>query len=234
MIPTNIFHRVVYLAHGDHTATGTIIHVGGREYVATARHFAELLIDRLEIFYDGDWAPVNFSLIGHNADADVSVLALAGPIVTPDLKIDMSISGMIYGQDVYFMGFPFGLSSKGSEITRNFPIPFVKKAIVANFSTPELGADFWLDGYNNIGFSGGPIVSFDRGEPLKCTLRGFVCAYYTHPEQIDGMSDAESSTYHANSGLIVAANVERALTLIAANPNGPLVEPPFAIYPLSK
>lgn len=232
MISANIFHRVLHLADGDYTATGTIVHVEGREYLVTARHFAELLKQKIEIYYNGSWTPVSFSLIGHSVDADVSVLALVAPIVPEALVLEMKTSGMAYGEDVYFMGFPFGLSSKGNENTRNFPIPFVKKAIVANFGTLELGADFWLDGHNNIGFSGGPIVSFASNDRSKCTLRGFVSAYYSHPEEITGPTEAPPSTYNANSGLIMAANVERALTLITANPTGPVVQEPYEIYPV--
>lgn len=233
MIPTNIFHRVLHLAHGDVTATGTLLHVDNREYLATSKHFAELLTDRVEIFYNNRWTLVAVHLVGHNPDADVSVVALAAPIVDEELSISMTLGGMTYGGDVYFMGFPFGLSGTGSLLTRNFPIPFVKRAIVANFASEEFGVDFWLDGHNNVGFSGGPIISVDPRNPGNCTLRGFICSYYTHPEVIYGPSEAERSTYQANSGLIMAAKVDRALTMIAINPIGPVVQPPFAIYPIS-
>lgn len=232
MIPTNIFHRVFHLAHNGAWATGTILHVAGREYLATAKHFAELLSDQLQVYFRGAWVPVDVNVVGHSAEADVSVLALAGPLVPENLFVEMKLAGLTYGQDVYFMGFPFGLRGIEDEVTRNFPIPFVKKAIVANFETPELGADFWLDGHNNVGFSGGPIISMDANNPANCTIRGFVCGYYTSVDEIDDNTTGESANFRANTGLILAAKVERALDLIAANPIGPLVQPPFRIYPL--
>jgi hypothetical protein len=223
MIISNIFHRVIHLAHGDHTATGTMLHVEGREYLATSRHFAQLVSDSLEIYHNDRWLSVRSTLIGHCSEADISVLALPIAIIAKELTVTMTTNGMLYGEDVYFLGFPFGLSSKGVEATSNFPIPFVKRAIVSNFSDPEYGADFWLDGYNNVGFSGGPIISTPLGDPSNCILRGFICSYHTHPEDIEGPSGGAPSIYNANSGLIIAAKVERALDLIAANPCGPIV-----------
>jgi hypothetical protein len=200
-----------------------VLHVDGREYIATAKHFAELLVNEVELYHEGGWVRTSVTLVGHNSLADVSVLALPESFVDTEMIVEMTQAGMIYGGEVFFLGFPFGLSSQGGDVTRGFPIPFVKRAIVANFATPDLGADFWLDGHNNVGFSGGPIVSIDRANPARCTLRGFVCSWYAHPEEVEGSTEAASATYYANSGLIMAAGVNRALDLIASNPIGPLV-----------
>ena len=67
---------------------------------------------------------------------------------------------MIYGQDAYFLGFPYGLKSEYEDFNNNFPVPFVKKAIVSSLDTDKdcNRQIIFLDGHNNPGFSGGPVV----------------------------------------------------------------------------
>jgi len=103
MIPTNIFYRVVHLGHGDHSATGTVLHVDGREYIATAKHFAELLVNEVELYHEGGWVRTSVTLVGHSSLADVSVLALPESFVDTEMVVEMTQAGMIYGGEVFFL-----------------------------------------------------------------------------------------------------------------------------------
>ena len=60
-------------------------------------------------------------------------------------------------QDVYFLGFPYDLTNDGGTINRNFPIPLIKKGILSAIQVGEVKT-LLLDGHNNPGFSGGPVV----------------------------------------------------------------------------
>lgn len=220
MIPSNVMNRVIHIGSGDHQATGTMIHVDDREYLVTARHFADTITDRIDISHNGTWIENEVRLIGHSDSYDISVISLNYAIIPKDLHVNLTLEGMMYSEDVYFLGFPFGMSCRGGAITADYPIPFVKRATVANFASQEFGADFWLDGHNNVGFSGGPVVSTVQGEPENCSIRGFICGYFSHPEDVEGDFEEKKFTYMANSGLIIAAGVHRALKIIQSNPIG--------------
>lgn len=65
-------------------------------------------------------------------------------------------------------------------MNRGFPIPFVKKGIISSFITDSLGTtQIFLDGHNNPGFSGGPVVVTNFGNETKHKMRiiGIVSAY---------------------------------------------------------
>ena len=67
---------------------------------------------------------------------------------------------MIYGQEVFFAGFPFGenlFTTSTQTVNGLFPMPFVKKGIISAEATENGATILYLDGHNNPGFSGGPI-----------------------------------------------------------------------------
>ena len=69
-----------------------------------------------------------------------------------------SINGILYGQEAYFLGFPFDLEWEVADeaLNRSFPLPILKRSIVSAmlFDIPQ--KLILLDGINNPGFSGGP------------------------------------------------------------------------------
>jgi hypothetical protein len=86
--------------------------------------------------------------------ADVAVAPLQEPI-TPQLELVPSSAGLMWSQQVYFLGFPFGMATQLSD-DESDRIAFVKQAIVSA-SVKRAGLQVWyLDGHNNVGFSGGP------------------------------------------------------------------------------
>jgi len=57
MIPTDVLGRVLFLRVEDSTATGFVIDVDGKQYLVTARHFAEAVCAQsplLILFEDND------------------------------------------------------------------------------------------------------------------------------------------------------------------------------------
>jgi Trypsin-like peptidase domain len=158
MIPTNVINRVLHLSSGDHTATGFVAHVDGREYLVTARHFVSLIpTNGLQISHGEAWHDANVQKVGDSANSDVSVLCLEYSICHEALTVTLTTEGLTYGQDVYFLGYPFGFDVQLENLRNGYPMPFVKRATVSNLARFQ-GGDFWLDGLNNVGFSGGPVV----------------------------------------------------------------------------
>ena len=157
-------------------------------------------------------------LVGHGAgDTDVTVLAPQELFGAPH-PLRLTMAGLVLAEDVYFLGFPFGLIAEvKTELNADFPFPLVKKAIVSAVGFD--GAPMLLDGHNNAGFSGGPVAR--RGTNKEQTVIGVVSGYrYDRQKVRDKYGKETAFTYDTNTGIIIAHNIKHALTLIERNPIG--------------
>jgi hypothetical protein len=218
MITANVIHRVFRIKVGDSEGTAFTIDVRDREYLVTAKHVAAPLKEtgELGVFSNGTWSTLRTHVVGHaTGDADVSVLALNRRLTPPGLPVEPTHTGLTYGQDVYFLGFPYGFLGKYIFGPDGYPLPFVKRATLSLFD----GTVFLLDGHNNPGFSGAPVVFT---EPHKHDFRvaAVVSSYQYVDEPIYDRSQATGLTYRYNTGLIVTYAINHALDLIEANPIG--------------
>ena len=123
--------------------------------------------------------------------------------------------GIIYGQDVYFFGFPYGFLGKHAFGPGGYPLPFVKRATVSLFD----GTVYLLDGHNNPGFSGGPVVWKAPGSQ-EFNVGAVISVYRFVDEPVYADAAPTPLTYRYNTGIIVSHGVEAALDLIAARPIG--------------
>ena len=218
MIPAEVIYRVFRLKVGQRSGTGFTIEKDGKEYLVTARHLAEPLCGdcQIELFKNGAWSPLEISTVGHGAgDTDISVLAPSKRL-TParPLPLQASSEGLVYGQDAYFLGFPYGISDLVLGET-GCPLPLVKRATVSLFGKP-----FLLDGHNNIGFSGGPVV-FRTANQRRFQVAAVVSAYRGQAEHIvDEKGEKTQFRYISNTGIIYAYDVNEAVALIRSNPIG--------------
>lgn len=162
MITTNVYYRTFYIAYGDGTGTAFAIDVEGRQYLVTAAHVVSGIAsgDQVAFWNDGSWQPETIQLVGigsKNAiEADVAVLALKEQIA-PSFELIPSSGNIVWGQEVYFLGFPFGLFGAPQLMHNGYPFPLIKRAILSG-RTDDPNSCYLLDGHNNPGFSGGPMV----------------------------------------------------------------------------
>jgi S1-C subfamily serine protease len=225
MVSSNILQRVFTLKMGSEQGTGFTIEVDGRQYLITAKHIlaASPSSTVIEIFHDKNWVKVPFqSIIVEPVDVDIAVLALPQQL-SGVLPIQLGIKSSFLSQDVYFVGFPFGLSIDGHTLNSGFPIPLVKHGIIAAFGNGR-GEPFLVDGINNPGFSGGPVI---RSEvPTNPTIIGIVSAYRAAQEPVykQNVKTQELSVL-ANTGLLVAFDIDYAVEAIKKNPIGFRVQP---------
>ena len=132
MVTINVIQRVFHLKYGKGTGTCFTLDYDGKQYFVTAKHVVSGLKDKdtVEIYFNGDWTKIGVEVIGLHQTADVSVFAT--DILIRGHKMEPSTKGMQYGQDTYFLGFPYRLQDeKSGKINRNFPIPLVKKATLS-------------------------------------------------------------------------------------------------------
>lgn len=222
MITVNSWMRVFQIQVGNATGTVFLLEKDDRQYWVTAKHVLGDWDGRnaLAIRNLNGWFDVDFKLVGHHPTADVSVLVADTYMDVHPARGDMKGLGLT--QDLYFMGFPFGwVAEMAPDLNRNFPMPFVKRAILSAVCPPSPGmADvLFLDGHNNPGFSGGPVVFIDRhtGEHKIC---GVVSGYRIQPENVFVGQEQIDAYVQANSGLMICEQVLRIDEVIATNPIG--------------
>jgi hypothetical protein len=126
------------------------------------------------------------------------------------------------GGECEFLGFPFGGAWRAT-FANNVAMwmPFVKHCAVSALVIED--PRIWiLDGTNNVGFSGGPVI-FGTGPQLK--ILGVISAYRTEP--VDVIPSAPTSVQpnvqvKVNSGFFLAFDIRYAIEAIHKHSVGPL------------
>jgi hypothetical protein len=99
-------------------------------------------------------------------------------------------------------------------------MPFVKNCTVSALMR-EPQRVLILDGINNVGFSGGPVI-FGTGAQLK--IAGVVSGYRAEPTEVIPSDPAvkPNATVNVNSGFFTAYDIFYAMDAIHKNPVGPI------------
>ncbi len=233
MITYAVMERVFRL--GFKTAQGTTfaIESGGRQYLVTAAHNIEGIkdSDEIQIWRNGSWNSLTVNVCGIDYGNDIAVLAPPTQLCHA-YGVATGVKGISPGHELYFLGFPFGLHTQSvvpSGLPNlRYPLPYVKRSILSAMPNEEIRSDFILDGYNNEGFSGGPVVYqlpsdtriynnvIYRDFRIAAVVSGFIME--DQPVEIDGRP--LKATVKANSGLIRCTSITRALDMIKAKPVG--------------
>lgn len=223
MITFNALSRTFHLRLADQTATGFLIDVEAKQYLVTAKHFVPEVTDVviLELHHDGSWKKVPAKLVGHAPDnIDITVFALPKVLVASEYILKPDMGGIILGQEAFFLGFPYGLFGTAGELNSNYPTPFIKRATVSSISVSETGSSIiFLDGHNNPGFSGGPVL-FKEKEQGELKVAAVVSGYRFSNEPVYQGQQALPITYRYNTGILISYGIKHAVALAKANPIG--------------
>jgi len=216
MITNNVIQRTIFIEFNGRTASAFTIDKNEKQLLVTARHlfiadktaeaFSFTVNDKdlitLKVFHANIWKELTGIIHFHKIiDIDIAVFEL--PItLTPKHILPLGSDGMIIGQDVYFLGFPFQLKGESGDLNNFYPFPFVKKAV---FSAIQKGGNnemiYYFDGHNNPGFSGGPIV-FKKNGSNNFQVCGVVRGYVPQKGTMD--TPLGKASYTENSGIIVS------------------------------
>ncbi len=147
-------------------------------------------------------------------DGDVAVAPLQSPI-TPQLELHPTSEGLSWSQIVYFLGFPYGMATDVGDPGQE--LAFVKQAIVSASQRVSDELSIWyLDGFNNPGFSGGPVVaSTERFATMQVVGIVFGNRSYERPLEIE-KKKVEEAVVRENTGIIMATDIRYATQLIDA------------------
>jgi hypothetical protein len=227
MITSNALQRTLHIKHGESSATGFAIDYDGRQYLITAKHVVEGGFDvarpaTIEIFHDNRWKALSVALVGE-AKGPIDIAVFAPKIqLAPTHPLPPTTANAFLGQDTYFLGFPFGLQANIGALNRDLPLPLVKRAVLSAFLTEPDGTQIWLlDGFNNPGFSGGPVLyAPDARRPSSLNVGAVISAYrYAEASVLEGGAETPLK-YRYNTGIIIAHCIEHAIEVIEQNPIG--------------
>jgi len=195
---------------GAKSMTATVVNMRQGRFLFTARHGIENYPQSpIELFWDGSW---------HQVDVDpVEIPDLAYDVVAARISDALSdrpfdellVAGdLTASQEVYFLGFPLGLSGD-SPVGFPIPIALVKKGIVSGFAGDGAKRILFIDAMNTKGFSGGPVfASNPRGPGMA--LAAIVAKYHHRkaefPIEINGAIG--TITIEENVGITIAYPVE--------------------------
>ena len=205
MITTNVIQRT-FCIKSKMVGTAFTIDRNGKQYLVTARHVVGGVVQSMEVFHEDRWAPLGVNIVGiGRGDVDVAVFA-PNVILSPPHPLEATSEGLMYGQPVSFLGFPFGWRGGLSHMNNGFPFPFVKAGIVSAMPTRRI----WIDAHGNRGFSGGPVV-FKPPSSVKnpaWKVAGIVVESEPDPQT------------RANAGFVIAEPIKAATDLIDERPIG--------------
>ena len=196
--------------------TSFIIEENSRRYLITAKHIGQHISDSVEMEWENGWLTIPIQIVGHSDD-DTTVayceLDLARMLL-PKWSPPPILPNLALGEAVRFYGFPLGMNTSRGKST--VPVPLVKQGIISGFyGKDQLSEDssFWIDGHNNPGFSGGPVVSIRNG---VYSVSGVISGYhsYTEPVLASDQQQTEMGRVQLNTGIIRAENIRGAIDII--------------------
>lgn len=231
-VPQGILDGVFRIQYGNRTGTCFALETDGRQYIITARHLVEGVRDHdsVRIFLGQRWQEIKVKAIfPRNPRTDIVAL-LSNRNVAPRMQIATAEAAIPIGQELYFLGFPFGLSTQVDE-SLSKPIPFINHAFLSAVDSRfSSGNMLYLDGHNSPGFSGGPVISRSQDEKQPFQIVGVLSAYrvqlnrqtITEKTDVRGVAIERKSNrfVQENSGILVAYHISEIIKAIRLNPTG--------------
>ena len=209
MVTANVIERVLHVGTPDGTGTAFVVERAGKSYIVTAAHVLRGIADNLLFRYQEQWHDLPIRVIGLDAEADVVVLAYRDVLSAEAFHpVTLSTAGLVYGQTVYFLGYPHGWEGS-TRLLSGRPIPFVKAGTLSMLPDGRAGK-LWVDAHGNKGFSGGPLA-FQVPGSSDWSIGGVVSARVLDPTDPERLRHA---------GFVTVASIESVIRLIEANPEG--------------
>lgn len=269
-VPSNVLLRTLLIAiPGSNPAasvpmgTAFTIDVDGREYLVTAKHVVATFKDgargTIAIKTKAGWTPEKMTVYKCKDPVDIAIL-IPPTQLTVDFPLEANSAGIELGQDTYFVGYPNGAEHAVTYSNMPAVFGFVKRATLAQIvQVPIPGGstqEIWLDGINDPGFSGSPVVFRDFNKAgYVFNVAGVIVAYEWSaapvfskveitPSQVtpldlandDLMRGPNGKLYRLedtgklvkqNTGMAIAWNIGSAVDLIKRHPLGPAVSDQF-------
>lgn len=222
MITNKILQTVFRIICGNSLGSAFTIENGETQYIVTAKHLFEIMSfpseSDISILRNGRYESYHVRIYYHkNSNVDAVVLKTVPYIqIAPFFNNMLTVEGLILGQDVFFLGFPYDYESLVTNLPgERTPTPFVKKACVSGITAGN--KTLFLDGINNPGFSGGP-VCFTKPGKNDYQIAGVINSYRFDRKELFAPGDKSTGFYfRENTGIINVCNIMQVLSIIEDN-----------------
>jgi S1-C subfamily serine protease len=216
-VPSEILGRTHMIKVGDTQGTGFGVEYKGKLYFVTARHVVAGLPATgavLEVMKAGSWKQVHTikTFFPASPDVDIAVFETDEKIPVPyEILMATGEDGATLGQQVWFLGYPWGL---GSHTAKGIEIPFIKRGTMSAIdgSNPQAPV-IYIDGFNNPGFSGGPIVYWDF-KAHAYRILGVVQGYKEDTAKMMVNGHLADTRLLVNSGILLGYNIKHVIEAI--------------------
>jgi S1-C subfamily serine protease len=222
----NVLSRVFQIRFNGSTGTAFVIDFEDQQYIITANHMVvgAGTQAKVDVFGGGDseWHSFDFKILhGPSQCADVAVLIPVEKRVSTADPIPYPYNYLI-GQEAYFLGFPYGLYTsfaKQKQAVALVKHGYISASVSCAAIYPNASQDeglMLLDGLNNPGFSGGPVVAPDVSAPNHAfKLVGVISGYKSENVQlnVNGQATANASVA-TNTGIILVVPIQRVVEII--------------------
>lgn len=196
------------------SANGTAFIVNGKkgQYLITAKHLfgntvkPDTLVD-IQIKGGKIDKKLQCKVYFHdNPHVDIAILKLDAAIITGETLPLGKGSEYFLAQECLFLGFPLFNLGTQTEIGK---VPFVKRAIISAFHEENKVNLMLLDGHNNPGFSGGPVITYSENMD-KQFIVAIVSGYIIQPQSVNVTYGAVTNQLliNENSGIIISYTSE--------------------------
>lgn len=228
MAQPEILNRVFKLVYGDpykqifRSGTAFTMECNGSQFLVTARHIFKtgqwplpeegaiwLLIE------GGKYTPYEMD-IRYPADSEVDIAVMKPKNhqhISEEYSNRNTSEGLVFGQDMFFLGFPHEYDKlSGSFPDGKRPVPFVKRACFSGESNDGHNC-MVFDGYNNLGFSGGPVCykSIDAPDGMM-SVAAVISGYRLEKQLVFDENGRPTGSYvESNTGIIFAYDIKEAV-----------------------
>jgi hypothetical protein len=215
MVSTNVLTRVFRIYSGSKTGTAFTIERGQRQYLVSASHIFEgvEIVNEVNIFHENRWKKLPVKVVFNSMEkGDTIVFSLEGDI-SPRHPVEYGTGNVMLGSWAYFLGFPLGMYTDAGKLNNEFPFPFIKAGLISSIRFDTCINTIYLDGHNNKGFSGGPVVWCHPNKPDNPKIIGVVSGYLNEAVlATETLEDAK--VYSSNAGIIEAYWINDVFNLI--------------------
>lgn len=217
IIPANITQRVFcFKTPAGQYGTCFGVAIKDKICLVTAKHLLKTYPTNkklsIKIFIDNIWKNATVTPHFENNDLDIAIMISDDFHTHVNDVVIKAGHGIILSQEVFFLGFPYfdQITYEAISMNKGLPIPLVKKAIISYVHKNII----YLDGHNNIGFSGGPVVFYDykSNEWKVCSV---ISSYMTDIERpVKSKTSNPTGFYQENSGIIKSYTIGNVINLI--------------------
>jgi len=221
-VPGEILGRTLLMRVGTLDGTAFTIDYKGKLYLVTARHMVAGLPTNgadIDIERNGVWTKYHITkiLFPESNDVDIAVLATDEKVHKPyEVKIGEGKEGPTFGQVVWFLGYPYDLHTH----VANGELPFIKRGTMSAIDGSNPKAEvIYIDGFNNSGFSGGPVLYWDFTSHAY-RLIGVVQGFRDDHATVVVNGQHLPTPFVVNSGILIAYHIRHAVQAIMAQETG--------------